>query len=65
MPNKWNLGQPECTLAEVGIELVFTQPLQDNPKMSLMFLLIFGVDRDVVNEYHEKLIQLWQKHGIH
>jgi hypothetical protein len=65
MPDKWNLYQSECTLAEFSIELVFTQPLQDNPKMLLMFFLILGVDQYVINEYHDKLIQLWHEHGIH
>jgi hypothetical protein len=58
MPKKWNLSQSECTLAEFGIELVFLQSLQDISKMLLMLLPILGVDQHVINEYHDKLIQL-------
>jgi hypothetical protein len=65
MPKEWNLYQPECTLAKFSIELVFTQSLQDNSKMLLMFFLILGVDQDVVNEYHDKLIQFRHEHKIH
>jgi pyoverdine/dityrosine biosynthesis protein Dit1 len=30
-----------------------------------MFFLILGVDQDVINEYNDKLDQLWHEHRIH
>jgi hypothetical protein len=36
--------------------------LQDNSKMLFMFLLILGVDQDVINEYHGKIVELWHEH---
>jgi hypothetical protein len=39
--------------------------LQNNLKMLLMFFLILGVDQDVINEYNDKLDQLWHEHRIH
>jgi hypothetical protein len=65
MSKKWNLLKPECTLAELGIKLMVTKSLQNNPKMLLMLFFIFGVDPDVVNEYHDKLIQLWYEYRVH
>jgi dynactin complex subunit len=57
--------QPECTLAELGIELMVAKSLQDNMKMLLMLFLILGVDQDVVNEDHDKLVQLWHEYEVH
>jgi hypothetical protein len=61
---KWYFLQPECTLTELGIELMVVKSLQDNTKVSLM-LFILGVDQDVVNEDHEKLVQLRHEYGVH
>jgi hypothetical protein len=30
-----------------------------------MLLFTLGVDQDVVNEDHDKLVQLWHEHGVH
>jgi hypothetical protein len=62
---KWYFLQPECTLTELGIELMVVKSLQDNTKVSLMLFFILGVDQDVVNEDHEKLVQLRHEYGIH
>jgi hypothetical protein len=65
MSKKWNLLKPESTLAEFGIKLMVTKSLQNNPKMLLMLSFILGVDQDVINEYHDKLIQLLHEYGVH
>jgi hypothetical protein len=65
MSKKWNFLQPECTLAKLGIELVVTKSLKNNPKVLLMLFFILGVYQDVFNEYHDKLVQLWHEYGIH
>jgi hypothetical protein len=39
--------------------------LRYNLKMLLMFFFILGVDQNVINKYHNILIQLWHKHEIH
>jgi hypothetical protein len=33
-----------------------TESLQNNPKMLCMLFFILGIDQDVVNEYHDKLV---------
>jgi hypothetical protein len=30
-----------------------------------MLLFALGVDQDVVNEHHDKLVQLWHEHRVH
>jgi hypothetical protein len=62
---KWYFLQPECTLTELGIELMVVKSLQDNTKVSLMLFFILEVDQDVVNEDHEKLVQLRHEYGVH
>jgi hypothetical protein len=34
---------------------------ENNPEVMLMILVTFGVDKDVVNEDYDKLIQLFQE----
>jgi hypothetical protein len=65
MSKKWNLLQPECTFAKLGIESMVTKSLQNNPKMLFMLFFILGLDQDVINEYHDKLVQLWHEYGVH
>jgi hypothetical protein len=33
--------------------------------MLLMFFFILRVDQDVINEYYDKLFQLWHEYGVH
>jgi dynactin complex subunit len=57
--------QPECTFAELGIEFMVAKLLQDNTKMLLMLLFILGVDQDVINKDHDKLVQLQHEYEVH
>jgi hypothetical protein len=65
MTKKRYFLQPERTLAELGIKLMVTKSLQDSMKMLLMLFFILGVDQDVINEDHDKLIQLQHEYGVH
>jgi hypothetical protein len=65
MSQKWNLLQPECTIAEFGIELMVTKSLQNNVEMLCMLFFTLGIDQDIINEYHDKLIQLQHEYGVH
>jgi hypothetical protein len=65
MAKKRYFLQPECTLTELGIELMVVKSLQDNTKMLHMLFLILGVDQDVINEDHDKLIHLRHEYGVH
>jgi hypothetical protein len=38
---------------------------EDNPEVMLMIFATLGVDKDVVNEDYDKLIQLFHKYLIH
>jgi hypothetical protein len=65
MPKKWNFLQPESTLAELGIELMVSKSLQNISEMLRMLLFTLGIDQDVINEDHDKLVQFWHKYGVH
>jgi hypothetical protein len=65
MSKKWNLLQPECTLAELGIKLMVTKSLQNNLKMLPMLFFILGVDQDVITEYYDKLVQHRYEYRVH
>jgi hypothetical protein len=65
MSKKGNFLQPESTLPEFGIELMVTKSSQNNLKVLLMLCFILGVDQDVINENHDKLVQLQHEHGVH
>jgi hypothetical protein len=62
---KRNFLQPESTLAEFGIELMVSRSLQNNSKMSHMLFFTLGIDQDIVNEDHDKLVQLRHEYGVH
>jgi hypothetical protein len=65
MTKKGYFLQSECTFVELGIELMVTKSLQNNTKKLLMIFFILGVDQDVINEDHDKLVQLWHEYGVH
>jgi hypothetical protein len=58
MSKKSNFLQLESTLAEFGIQLMVPDSLQNNVEVSHMLFFIFGVFQDVINEDHNKLVQL-------
>jgi hypothetical protein len=65
MFKKRNFLQSENTLAEFGIELMISKSLQNNVEMSCMLIFTLGIDQDVVNEDHDKLVQLWHECRVH
>jgi hypothetical protein len=42
-----------------------SKSLQDNSKVLFMFFLILGVHQDVINEYHNELVQFRHEYRIH
>jgi hypothetical protein len=60
---KWKFLQLESTHAELGIELMVSESLQNNSEMLHMLLFTLGIDHDVINGDHDKLVQLRHKSG--
>ena len=42
-----------------------TETLKNNAQVFLMFLLIFGIDQDVVDENHNELIKFQYEYRVH
>jgi hypothetical protein len=62
---KFHTNQPEFTFGELGIKLVISQMLKDYSEMCGMFSLVFGVDKDIIDEDHYEFVELHHKHGFH
>jgi hypothetical protein len=56
MSKKRNFLQLESTLAELDIELMVSKSLQNNSEMLRMLFFTLGIDQDVINEDHDKLV---------
>jgi hypothetical protein len=65
MSKKQNFLQPKSALVELGIELMVTKLLQNNSEMLHMLLFTLGIDQDIVNEDHDKFVQLCYEYGVH
>jgi hypothetical protein len=65
MSKKQNFHQPESTLAELGIELMVSKSFQNNSEMLHMLLFTLVIDQDVINEDHDKHVQLRHEYGVH
>jgi hypothetical protein len=62
---EWYFAQPELTFVVFSIELMIPQSLKHNAEMPLMFFLVLRIDQDVINEDHDKLIQLYHEYVVH
>jgi hypothetical protein len=65
MSKKRNFLHPESSLAKLDIELMVSKSLQNNSEILHMLFFTLGIDQDVINEDHDKLVQLWHEHGVH
>ena len=65
MTLEWNLVNPELGLAELSIQLVLPQTLQQEPQMLFMLFLCLGEDQNIINENHHKDIQIIHEDYVH
>ena len=65
MSEESNFLQPKLTLAELGVQLMFPELLENQTQMLLMLLFILRVDQYIGNEHHDELIQKFHKHFVH
>jgi hypothetical protein len=62
---EWNFTQQELTLVVLCIELMVTKSLKHNAEMPFMLFLILRIDQDVINEDHDKLVELCHEYRVH
>jgi hypothetical protein len=56
---------PEFALAKLGIKSMLSQPLKYNSEVFFVFFHSLRIYKNVVNEYHSKLVQLWHEDRVH
>jgi hypothetical protein len=65
MTQEWNFAQLELTLAILHIELMIMQLLKQNAEMPIMIFLALREIQYVINEDHDKLVQLRHEYEVH
>ena len=65
MSQEPHLNKPKLALTELDIQLMVPECLENNSQMILMLLLRLGVDQNVVNKDHNKLIQIGLEYPMH
>src|SRR4051812_8362663 len=65
MAQEGNFFQPELTLAELSINLMLTKCPQHYPQVTIMLLFRFGIDQNIIDEHHKKLVKVLHKDLIH
>ena len=56
MAKELNLLKSEIAFTELGIQFILPEVLENNMKKLCMFFFILGIDKNVINENHDKLI---------
>jgi hypothetical protein len=62
---EWHFIDLELTLAKLQVNLVVSQSLKHDSKMPFMFLCTLRIYKNVVNEHHDELVQLFHEYGVH
>jgi hypothetical protein len=65
VPQEFHTLQQEFTFGEFSIKLMISQTLKDNSEVFVMFLLVFGIDEDIIDKDHYEFVKLRHKHGVH
>jgi hypothetical protein len=52
-------------LTKLGIKLMFPKHLQHQPQLMSMLFLILRINKYVIQEHNEKLIQIVSEYSIH
>ena len=62
MAQELDFLEPKITFAEFGIQLMFPQALKHNAEMLCALFFILRKYKNVIDENHDKLIELRHKH---
>ena len=65
MPWKFDFPHPEVTFLLLGKQLVVSQGLKNGPQVISMLLSGLGLNQSIINEHHDKMIQVRPKDSVH
>jgi hypothetical protein len=55
----------ELALAQLCIQLVLSQSLQNHPQMTRMLFFALRIYKNIINKYHHKLVKIIHEYTIH
>jgi hypothetical protein len=64
MSNELHFRHPKFTLLKLGIQFVFSQPLEHFSKMLPMFLHNVAINQNVIYVYNHKIINLFLENVV-
>ena len=62
---KFDCVQLEFTLGEFRKQLMISEALKNNTQMLFMFYLVLGIDQNVIDENHDKLVKFRHEYRVH
>jgi hypothetical protein len=62
---EWHFLDPELALAKLGVKLILSQTLKYNLEMFIMFFHTLQMHKNVMNENHDKHVQLRYEDRVH
>ena len=65
MSKKSDFPKPKLTLTELSIQLMLTKCSEHSSQMFCVFLFTLGIDKNVVDKHHDKLVQIIHEHIVH
>jgi hypothetical protein len=65
MTQEQDFINPELALAQLCIQLVLSQSLQNHPQMICMLLLTLRIYQNIINKYHHKLVKIVHEYTVH
>jgi hypothetical protein len=65
MAQKWYFLDSELALTKLGVKLVLSEMLKYNSEVFFIFFHTLQIYKNVINEHHDKLVQLRHKDRVH
>jgi hypothetical protein len=65
MTQEQDFINPELTLAQLCIQLVLSQSLQNHPQMIHMLFFTLRIYKNIINKYHHKLVKMIHEYTVH
>jgi hypothetical protein len=62
---EWDFLDQEFAFAKLGIQLMLSQTLKYNSEVIFMLFHTLQIYKNVVNEHHDKLVQLRHENQVH
>ena len=65
MTRELHFSHLAIVLLSFSKQLMISQSLENNPQVGGILLSGLGIEQDVIDQYHDELIQIWSKNSVH